>query len=240
MIYFALIEQQILLVVHCKGGGTTLKHYMYETFLKSKKLDKDLKHTTIHSLLRKNASPHFNMGSILSNSDVEKMTDTYKNYKIIYIHRNYKDRLASCFYNKFVDADDCGHFLMHMRNKFNSTYDTFTFKAFVKGIVMDHIRDIHWNPYPTLFNAVPKIMIPLSSLYVLSDILNERGLPALTNKQYNTSNTNLEKLSEYNEEISILNILRLRKDNKYIPYNLFYNDEINDMLQPMYGHEILV
>lgn len=243
MIAFIFPEFKIIFFFHCKGGGTTFKYYVLNNFLKKQykniNLDNELKKINIHNLCRKYKSKDFSIISINSEMSIINIKKKYKKYNYIYIHRNYKDRLVSCFYNKFVNLDNNGQFFKKI-NLYKIAHHKFKFVDFINNIIKNNIKDLHWTNYPKNFNNLNKVIINLKNLSEINNILKENNMPFFNNEKKNVSNSKLKKIVEVKKEITIGYILELRKKGYYIPYNLFYNDYINNLLKKKFSHEIIL
>jgi hypothetical protein len=241
LLYFC--KYKIIFFFHCKGGGTTFKYYLLNEFLKKQykniNFEDELKKINIHDLIRKYKSKDFLIEGIHSEMSIINIKKKYKNYKYIYIHRNYKERLVSCFYNKFVNLDDNGYFFFKINlDKIN--YNEFKFEDFINNIIKKNIKDLHWSNYPKNFNNLKLEIINLKNLSAINNILKENNMPLFNIEKKNVTNSKLEKVLEVKKEITIGYILELRKKGYYIPYNLFYNDYINNLLKNNFGHEIIL
>lgn len=246
MIYFVFKEKKVIFFFHCKGGGTSFKHYLLENFLKKEyeniNFEIELKNNNIHNILRKFISNYFQIRYVYSNKDIEYIKKEFGEYNYIYIHRNYKERLVSCFYNKFVELDDNKKFF----NKINIhkvRYENFSFKDFIKNIIINNIQDVHWNSYPKLFNTLSFKIIELKKLDEINKILKIYDLPSFHITKQNLSNKNLKKITISNTKssnITIKYILDLKRKGFYIDYDNFY--DINDLklLQKKFQHEIIL
>lgn len=238
MIYFKFKNKPLVFFFHCKGGTTTFKYYLYENFLKKEyeDLDYELKKINIHNLLRKYKSKVFDIGYIYNNNDIKKIINENKNFKFIYIHRNYKDRLISCFNDKFVNKECLNEIL-----KNNYDYEEFSFEDFILLNINNKLSiNLHWEPYPKLWNKIDKIIINLNNLLEINNILKKYNLPLVINNIKNKSNINLIKINDYNKKINIKNILELKKQNRYISYSLFFNNKLDNLIKDKFGHEIIL
>lgn len=243
MICFIFCKYKLIFFFHCKGGGTTFKYYLLNEFLKKQykniNFEDELKKINIHDLIRKYKSKDFSTEVIYSEKTILHIKKKYKNYKYIYIHRNYKERLVSCFYNKFVDLDNNG-FLFSKINLHKINYYEFKFEDFINNIIKKNIKDLHWSNYPKNFNNLKLEIINLKKLSAINNILKENNMPLFNIEKKNVTNSKLEKVLEVKKEITIGYIHELRKKGYYIPYNLFYNDYINNLLKNKFGHEIIL
>lgn len=243
MIYFVFIQFKILFFFHCKGGGTTFKRYILEKFLKKRfkniDFDKLLQKHTIHDILRKYRINEIVIDYVKNNDSINFIKKKYNLFKMVYIHRNYQERLVSCFYNKVVDLDDNGVYFKKV-NVHKTKHNNFTYSEFIHNICHYNIKDVHWNYYPKNFTKLDFELIELKNLSDLNIILKKQGMETYNfGLKNNTTNENLIQSNDPPDIISVQYILDLRKNNEFIPHTYFYNEEINNQLKNKYSHEII-
>ena len=249
MLAFRLSNSKLIFIFHLKGGTTTFKYYLLQTFLKkeygAELMEKEVNNINIHNTLRKYKSNQFEYFPVNSDASVLDIRNNYSDHEIIYIHRNYKERLVSGFINKFVELDDNGYFI----GLYNSTckslnnnkdYKDLLFSEFIKLVCDGTINNPHFYHYPITFNKLKKTTILLTDLKDINPYLLKHGLPEIVDKKYNSTENTPIKLTKYKKELSIRNLQKLKEKNIVLDIKCFYNNKLEEILKNKFGHEYIL